>query len=861
MLRAALSDLSSRALPALAAVFLHRRDKERKERREQRPKTWRREFHPYYNLSVKVLRARNVHGADLLSKADCYVQLHLPTASPVASRTKVIYNSSDPEWNETFHYRIHGAVKNMLELTLYDRDVVIDDELSTVLFDVGNIKPGRVTRRVFNLDPKDKEVLEVEFSLKESLEPHIPVITNGVLVAHPCLCVEGKVLRGENQDDERRDGLLKLSMPGSYEKQMCTPFRQPSNQEQGTPFVFHTDRDLSPQLDIYLQKNLRVGQDDLAPELDKQTLLVGEGSVPITSLPIKKEVEISVPLSKDQKVDLSMKTEDSHELDLRLGFELSQGERDYLEKRKPPVSHVLQEALKLSRTPSKDEVPVVAVLGSGGGTRAMTSFYGSLAGLQDLKLLDCVTYISGVSGSTWCMSTLYEDPDWSQKDLQGPISRARKSVAASKAGAFSVERLKHCTQELTALEKDGHQVNFTDLWGLVIEYFLHQQENPAKLSDQQASVSTGQNPYPIYAGVNVRVDISGGDFAEWCEFTPHEVGFRKYGAFVRTEDFGSEFFMGHLIRRREEPKICYLQGIWGSAFAANLDEIWAKAAGTGIRWLNSLTDVIKVIDDCRRLHFYNPSRLQTRLVMPGGIVSSIFQDFFKSRFTAGERYNFTRGLYLYKNYMGVREFVTWKGNHPDAFPNHLTPMEESLYLVDGGFSINSPFPLVLQPERDVDVILSFNYSWDAPFEVLHLTSNYCRERAIPFPDITLSKEDLKQPKECYMFMDPDNPRSPIVLHFPMVNDTFRRFKAPGVKRETEEEELKGNLDLSTKDSPYRTKNFTYEPSEFDQLLEVNRYNVLNSQKQIMEALSTAMTRRKHRERPRAKKSRVWGQLE
>lgn len=47
------------------------------------------------------------------------------------------------------------------------------------------------------------------------------------------------------------------------------------------------------------------------------------------------------------------------------------------------------------------QVPVVAVLGSGGGTRAMTSLYGSLAGLQELGLLDAVTYLSGVSGSSW----------------------------------------------------------------------------------------------------------------------------------------------------------------------------------------------------------------------------------------------------------------------------------------------------------------------------------------------------------------------------------------------------------------------------------------------------------------------------
>ena len=55
--------------------------------------------------------------------------------------------------------------------------------------------------------------------------------------------------------------------------------------------------------------------------------------------------------------------------------------------------------------------------------------------------------------------------------------------------------------------------------------------------------------------------------------------------------------------------------------------------------------------------------------------------------------------------------------HPDAFPNQLTPMRDCLNLVDGGFAINSPFPLSLQPQRAMDLILSFDYSLDAPFEV------------------------------------------------------------------------------------------------------------------------------------------------
>lgn len=47
------------------------------------------------------------------------------------------------------------------------------------------------------------------------------------------------------------------------------------------------------------------------------------------------------------------------------------------------------------------QVPVVAIMATGGGARAMTSLYGQLSGLKKLNLLDCITYISGTSGSAW----------------------------------------------------------------------------------------------------------------------------------------------------------------------------------------------------------------------------------------------------------------------------------------------------------------------------------------------------------------------------------------------------------------------------------------------------------------------------
>lgn len=80
-----------------------------------------------------------------------------------------------------------------------------------------------------------------------------------------------------------------------------------------------------------------------------------------------------------------------------------------------------------------------------------------------------------------CLSTLYQDADWSQKDLQDAIIRARNNVSNSKAGAFSPERLKYYFQELNSMENDRRKVSFTDLWGLIVEYFLQQKVKNSRL--------------------------------------------------------------------------------------------------------------------------------------------------------------------------------------------------------------------------------------------------------------------------------------------------------------------------------------------------------------------------------------------
>ncbi|XP_037690153.1 cytosolic phospholipase A2 zeta isoform X2 [Choloepus didactylus] len=804
-----------------------------------------RETHPYYDLQVKVLRARNIRGTDLLSKADCYVQLWLPTASPSPTQTRTVANCSDPEWNEVFHYQIHGAVKNVLELTLYDKDVLGSDQLSLLLFDLRSLRPGQPHRHTFLLDRQDSQELQVEFVLEKSQVPASEVITNGVLVVQPCLRIQG-TLGGDERAPHRDYGYrqIQLAVPGAYEKPQLLPLKYPVEQSLPSTFTFHVNPVLSSSLDIELWEKLMVLQSSPSAELEAQNSKLGEGGIVLSSLPLGREEQRIVALGEGQEVTLSVKAEmSSGDLDLRLGFDLCDGEQEFLDKRKQVVSKALQKVLGLSEAPDSGQVPVVAVLGSGGGTRAMSSLYGSLAGLQELGFLDTVTYLSGVSGSTWCISTIYKNPTWSQVALQGPMECAQARVCSSKMGALSKEQLQYYAQELGVRESSGHSVSLIDLWGLLIEYFLYQEENAAKLSDQQEAVSQGQNPYPIYASVNVRTNISGEDFAEWCEFTPYEVGFPKYGAYVPTELFSSEFFMGRLLKLRPEPRICYLQGVWGSAFAASLDEIFLKTAGLSLGFLDSHRGSVDITDDCQKLQQPDPARLRTRLFTPQGPFSQAVLDICTSRFTSAETFNFTRGLCLHKDYVAGREFVAWKDTHPDAFPNELTPMKDCLYLVDGGFAINSPFPLALLPQRAVDLILSFDYSLDAPFEVLQMTEKYCRDRGIPFPKIEVCPGDLEEPRECYLFAEAEDPRSPIVLHFPLVNHTFRTHLAPVVERQTAEEKAFGDFVISGPDTPYGMMNFTYKPEEFDRLVALSRYNVLNNAETLRGALCLALDRR------------------
>ncbi|XP_015205972.2 cytosolic phospholipase A2 zeta-like isoform X2 [Lepisosteus oculatus] len=833
--------LAARLVPVFAAVVARKEDK--RVHTPPDPAAWR-ETDPYWNLSVKVLQGKNIPKHDIWSQSDCYVTLRLPTASAKTYRTKTVANSSNPVWNETFHYRIHSHVKNILELNVYDQDLLPRDDLcSKVLFDIDNLSPGKTEKKVFVLDPESRDELWVEFSLEESNEPPSQYITNGVLVAGPFSLLEVKVNEKWFIDD--KDVVLKLT--GAYEEEQVV-FRPSQVSGPPQPLTFYINGDLETELRVRLTSaktediNEEDEDEDQGDGKDEAEDTSALSSVLVKSLPAGQEVLLSVPVGEDD-IDLQLRTKDcSEDLDVRLSFDIPEEEKKFLEKRSSRVCQGFQRALQLSSTPDSQEVPVVAVVGSGGGTRAMTAFYGCLKGLQNLDILDTVSYISGVSGSTWALSSLYADADWSQKDLQGPIMQAQSEVCKSHHGVFSPAQLSYYYQEIQQRRQEGQLVSVIDLWGLIIEYFIHGKRDPRTLSNQQETIAQGQNPYPIYLAVNMKDAIKGtADTAEWCEFTPHEIGFPKYGAFIRTEDFGSEFYMGHLIKRHSETRLTFLLGLWSSIFSFNLAKVWSSLTGSVPTWMQWLRDAVRKNDE---INPFEPTALDTYLISPVNDLAEVLNGFLTDRPVIGQSYNFLRGFSLYWDYSQNSSFMAWKDTHPDAFPNSLTPSDSKLHLVDSGFAINTGFPPLFRPQRKVDIILSFNFTWGDQFKALKLTEQYCADHRLPFPRIDLSGLEGRPLQECYVFADDHDPRAPIVVHFPLTNASFREYRAPGVKRVGEEELKKGEVDVTSTASPYRTYDMSYSAEEFERLVALAAYNVVHSKEAVLGALQQALARKR-----------------
>ncbi|XP_071665309.1 cytosolic phospholipase A2 beta-like isoform X7 [Patagioenas fasciata] len=590
--------------------------------------------------------------ASQMTASDCYVRLWLPPASNGKLQTKTIKNTDNPVWNETFYFRIQREVENILELAVCDEDPLTKDDMQfTVLFNVARIRPGETLRETFALKSEKErctrkwESLEVEFWMERIPGPPERLITNDVLVSREVCCLEVQVDVNESRRYLTEGKNLVLTVSASHEGTQKT-------KEDTDTFYFHCVKAWEPVLKVRLQK--------VSDKEDDNSNLSDTLTVPLKFLPVGHKVRVTLPVRHNVPLQLYLQLNDCTEnLDVRFGYDLCREEQEFLQKRKRVVASALRRVLHLEGDLHGHEVPVIAVMATGGGLRAMSAMFGHLLALQKLHLLDCVTYVTGASGSTWTLADLYEHADWSQKSLEGPLQAVKEQVTKSKLNLMSIEHLKYYHKEVIERKKAGHVSSFTTLWSLVQEMFLHERPRKYKLTDQRKALEHGQNPLPFYAVLNVKEEKFGTfKFREWAEFSPYEVAIPKYGASIRSEYFDSEFFMGRRVKKLPESRICYLEGLWTNIFTRNLlDGLYWSSNSNEFweRWAKDMVDIEKSSPEDDITCIEPPSCLSGKLF-------EMFQDIMTKRPLLGQSHNFLRGLEFHKDYIHQKKFIEWKGN-------------------------------------------------------------------------------------------------------------------------------------------------------------------------------------------------------
>uniref|UniRef100_A0A8C1V7R8 Phospholipase A2 n=1 Tax=Cyprinus carpio TaxID=7962 RepID=A0A8C1V7R8_CYPCA len=547
--------------------------------------------------------------------------------------------------------------------------------------------------------------------------------------------------------------------------------------------------------------------------------------------------------------------------DLRFSLDLCPKEKLYRQHRRDRVMLGIKKLLHMeepsSLPSSAHEVPVIAVLGSGGGFRAMVGFSGVMKALNESGVLDCVTYVAGLSGSTWYMSALYSHPEFPTKGLEQINQELMNRVSSNPLRLLLPKHITNYVHALWSKKATGQPVTFTDIFGMLIGETLIPSRMDTKLSELQEKINEAQAPLPLFTCLHVKPDVSELKFADWVEFSPYEIGMAKYGTFMTPDLFGSKFFRGNVVKKHEENPLHFLMGVWGSAFSILINRILGFNDVTNGSTMEEELEQIKpehiVGEDSLDndedqnkgeilQHLHNT--LSSLASWMQRMVSSLFSDsvLFKTREgRAGKVHNFMLGLNLNDDVpfsVSPMEDEIDAVTDPFEFDRIYEPLDvksKKIHMVDSGLTFNLPYPLILRPQRGVDLIISFDFSArpsdsSLPFKELLLAEKWARMNKLPFPKIDPRVFDREGMKECYVFKPNKGEKNcPTIIHFVLVNIEFRTFKAPGVPRETDKERKFADFDIfDDPETPYSTFNFQYSNQAFTQLQDLMEFNTLNN---------------------------------
>lgn len=402
---------------------------------------------------------------------------------------------------------------------------------------------------------------------------------------------------------------------------------------------------------------------------------------------------------------------------VRLTTDLCQQEKTTVSKRMQ-VTHKAIEKI-LSTTIPQHKTPRIALCLSGGGMRATICSCALVTGLNDIGLLDTITYCASLSGSTWFLT------DWIT--LGQPIALYQKHLinALSQISIFSLDTLSSILWPKYIFRQE---TGIIDLYGAYLAHtFLQQTKDhivreKITFSSLHSSIKEGLWPFPLCTAIENSIT------PHWITCTPYEIGSDSLHFQVPTWAFGRKFIGGISTDYAPEQSLGFFMGLWGSALSGSLQDF----LDTQVEQLNPLL-----------FHALNTTFIKTG-------ISDIHLAAIKIN---NPLYGLEESSYRVRNM-------------------------HDLFFMDSAYAYNIPLPPLFKKERAIDIIIIMDASQDVHKE----TSDFkkaitdLRAQGILLPTIDFTK---KIQKSVTVFADPKNAKTVTIIYImPNKEDHFDQSFEP-----------------------------------------------------------------------------------
>jgi phospholipase A2 len=208
---------------------------------------------------------------------------------------------------------------------------------------------------------------------------------------------------------------------------------------------------------------------------------------------------------------------------VRVSTDLCAEEKQFREKRQAFTRRALARYLDIPEDKiHPDDVPVIAMCGSGGGLRALVAGTSSYLSAAEHGLFDCVTYTAGVSGSCWLQTLYYSNV--TQRSHAQLIRHLKNRLGVHIAYppdalelVVSAPTNKYLLSGLVEKAKGIPDAEFgiVDIYGLLLaarllvpKGELSVDEYDFKVSNQRRYTDNGSQPMPIYTAVRHEIPLA-----------------------------------------------------------------------------------------------------------------------------------------------------------------------------------------------------------------------------------------------------------------------------------------------------------------------------------------------------------------